>query len=64
MASRDESACTECGTTNHTHGRGCLELARIQRDQLRAWRDERGGTLPSHWGPRVAEIGRQLGEPV
>jgi hypothetical protein len=54
MTSSDESDnCPGCGTTSHIHKRGCLELARIQRELLRAWRAA-GGDLGPCWAAREA----------
>lgn len=51
--------CPECGTASHIHMLGCLELARIQREQLRAMR-ARGHEPGPDWAAREAEIERQL----
>jgi hypothetical protein len=61
MTQSGRSACPECGTRTHLHKTGCLELARIQAEQLREWR-ARGGEPGPRWAAREAEIARQLAE--
>jgi hypothetical protein len=57
------SVCPECGTTSYTHELGCVELARIQREQLREWRANGGKPDPGRWATREVEIARLLAEP-